>query len=449
MGVFHIRNGKDIKLKGAAAKEIIEQPLPSRVSVNPPDFKGLKLRPQVKIDDIVKRGTVLLTDKTNENIRIVSPAAGKVAAINRGEKRALLEVVVETDAPQATIEFEKYSEEQIKGLSREKIIELLLNGGLWPALRQRPFSKIADPSGKPKSIFVQALNTDPLSLDNDFILEDHYEDFQSGLNILKKLTDGAVNLCSSAAAKSKALSQAQGADIHKFSGPHPTGNVSTSIHYIDPIKKGDVVWYLGAQDVLRIALLIKEGKYPTLRYVALTGEGVSKAIYVKTTVGASIESLLDEPSKEGMRYITGSVLSGNAVNYNGFLGFYDSQVTVIPESPGRELLGWIKPGINKFTFSQTFVSAFLPKKEVSLSTDKQGSDRAIVLNHIYDDLVSLDIMVYFLLRAVIAGEIEEAEELGILECDEEDFALCTFACPSKTDVGAIIGDGLDLIDKEG
>jgi len=230
---------------------------------------------------------------------------------------------------------------------------------------------------------------------------------------------------------------------------HPAGNVSTHIHYVDPINKGDLVWYVEAQDVLRITALFTKGIYPIERIVAVTGEGAQgHQFYAKTILGAPLADLVDGKIHEEMRYLSGSVLAGKDVGADGFLRFYDTQVTILPKGGKREFMGWLAPGLNKYSFSRTFLSFFLPRREVSLDTDIHGSDRAIVMNNVYDPLVPLDIMTSFLIKAVLAGDIEEAEALGILECDEEDFALCTFACPSKTDVGGIIRQGLDLIEKE-
>jgi len=449
MADFQIRKGKDIKLKGAARKEIVELAPPQKVAVQPRDFRGLKLQPAVKAGDAVKVGTPLLKDKTHPDIKIVSPVSGKVIAVNRGDKRLLLEIIIESDGQRNAETFRKFNSDELKSVSREDIIKTLLDGGLWPVFRQRPFSKVADPHLSPKSIFVQGMNTEPLALDVDFLLERSEKEFQTGLDIIKKLTGGAVHLCVSAHAKSKALTAAQTVQIHRFSGPHPAGNVSTHIHHIDPVKKGDVVWHIGAQDVLRVAALFLNGIYPSDRVVAVTGEGAERRCYVKTVEGASMSSILEGNLKADMRYISGSVLAGTRVDQQGYLGFYDSQVTVIPEGGKRKLLGWLTPGFDSYSFSKTFVASFLPEKEVGLDTDTNGSERAIVLNHIYDEYVPLDIMTFFLLRAVLAGDIEECEKLGILECDEEDFALCSFACPSKVEVGEIIRRGLDLIEKEG
>lgn len=451
MGIFSIQRGRDIRLKGPARKEIVEIPLPRHVAVQPPDFKGISPRLSVQVDDAVKVGTPIFSDKAVAEIQVASPASGKVVAVNRGAKRTLLAVVIETDGKQETETFQKFSEEQIQNISKADVTGVLLKGCLWPVIRQRPFSKVANPHDKPKAVFVHAMNTEPLAPDIDFILEHREKEFRMGLTILRRLTGGDVHLCIKEGSRSRALTQAKDVHIHSFSGPHPAGNVSTHIHYVDPVNKGDLVWYIEAQDVLRVAELFLNGAYPAQRIVAVTGEGAAEKnrVYAGTVVGAPVTSLLGGGDlRQNMRYLSGSVLAGKDVGGDGFVRFYDSQITVIPEGGRREFLGWLSPGVNKYTFSKTFVSAFLPPREVSLDSDEHGSHRAIVMNNVYDALVPLDIMTYFLLKAVIAGNIEEAEELGILECDEEDFALCAFACPSKTDVGGIIRKGLDLIEKE-
>lgn len=448
MATFIIKKGRDIKLKGAASKEVVTLRVPSQVAIKPLDIKGIKPRLVVKPDDLVKVGTPLLEDKYHPEIKLVSPASGKVLSINRGDKRALLSVVVQTDGRQEPEIFQIYTSNEIRGLSREVITKALLQAGFWPCLRQRPFSKIAAPGGTPKSIFVQAMNTEPLALDIDAVLDGLENEFQAGLDALTRLTNGAVTLCCRQGAKSKALTQAKNVQTHFFSGPHPAGNVGTHIHHVDPLGKGEVVWHIRAEDVLRIGSFLIKGIYSPEKFVAVTGEGAPKAVYVRTIVGAPVSHLVQGTPAPDMRYLSGSVLSGQDVGPNGFLGFYDSQITVLPKGGRREFLGWISPGFNKYSFSRTFFSALTPNREISMNTDKNGSDRAIVLNDVYDKYVSLDIMTFFLIKAVWVGDIEEMERLGILECDEEDFALCTFACPSKFDVGAIVRQGLDMVEKD-
>ena len=450
MATFCIKKGRNIPLKGAASKEIINLPVSQRIAIQPQDFRGLKLRPIVKVNDPVRVGTPILMDKNNPDVRVLSPASGRVVVINRGEKRVLLEIVIELDGKQEAEGFSSYSQDQLKNISREDAIKSLLQGGMWPVIRQRPFSRVANPHDKPKSIFIHAMNTEPLAPDVDFILSQEDErEFQAGLEVIKKLTKGQVYLCAAAGSKSKSITGAQGVEVHYFAGQHPAGNVSTHIHYLNPINKGDIVWYVEAQDLLKIGALFLKGNYPSVRTVIVTGEGAKNRLYVKTIMGSPVSALLQGSDLQAKRCISGSVLTGKNIGANGFLRFYDSQFTIIPEGGERQFLGWLTLGFGQFTLSRTCVSAFLPCREYSLDTDKNGSDRAIVMNQIYDSLVPLDILTYFLVKAALAGDIEEMEKLGILECDEEDFALCTFACPSKVDVGGIIRQGLDLIEKEG
>lgn len=449
MSVFTVRKGKDILLKGAAEKKIEMLSLPTRIAISPSDFRSFRPRVLVKPGDEVKVGTPILENKDHPEMKIVSPVSGKVEAVNRGEQRALINVVIAADGRQEHLSYKSFPAEQTENLSKQDIINHLLAGGVWAFIRQRPFSKIANPHDNPKAIFVEAMNTEPLALDQDFILENRERDFQVGLDILKKLTTGPVYLCVSPAAKSKALTASKKVEVHQFSGPHPAGNLSTHIQFLNPLNKGEIIWYIRGEDVLRVAHLFLRGNFLAERFVAVTGEGAADRNYKKTVIGVPLSHILKGSRLNGMRCISGSVLNGTDIGADGYVGYYDSQVTVIPMGGKRELLGWLDPGLNKFSFSSTFLSSLKPQGEVSLDSDKHGSDRAIVLNDVYDRYVALDIPTYFLLKAVIAGEIEEAEKLGILECDEEDFALASFACPSKVDVGGIIHKGLDLIEKEG
>ncbi|MCA9401830.1 MAG: Na(+)-translocating NADH-quinone reductase subunit A, partial [Candidatus Omnitrophica bacterium] len=449
LSTYHITKGKNIALTGSPEKIIKDGLLPKKIAIQPPDFKGVKAKVVVKPGDSVEVGSELFNAKNIEGVKVVSPVSGKVLDVRRGEKRVLLEIVVETDGRQSAKSFPKFSKEQISGLDRDTVKKQLLDGGVWPAIRQRPFSKVASPEESPKSIFVRAINTDPLAADIDFILQSREEEFQIGLAILSKLTDGDVHVCVQDGASSIALTSMKNVQMHQFSGPHPAGNVGTHIHYVDPINKGDLVWYVEAQDVIRMARLFLDGAYFTEQIVAVGGEGAVEKKYFKTIIGAPLADLLPGANLDGMRCLSGSVLTGKNVGVKGYLCFYDSQVTVIPECNKREFLGWLLPGAKKYTFTKTFLSSFLPSKAYSLNTDENGGHRAIVMNNFYDKYVSLDVLTYFLLKAVIAKDIEESERLGILECAAEDFALATFACPSKVDIGGIIQGGLDLIEKEG
>ena len=404
MSIIQIKKGKNIRIKGQAEKKLVDLSLPKFIGVQPPDFRGLKPKVAVKVENFVKVGTPILTDKNIEGLNVVSPASGKVVAVNRGAKRALIDIVIETDGKQEKESFPKASVDEAKKLTQKQIVERLLAGGVWPAIRQRPFSNIANPSDKPKSIFVHAMNTEPLAADVDFLLADKENEFRTGLELLAKLTEGKVHVCLDKNAKSQALTRACG-DIrfHKFSGPHPAGNVSTHIYHIDPIQKGDVVWYIEAVDVVNIAKLILEGEYPSEKIVAVTGEKVAKRFYAKTIAGAQVASLLEGSSLEDTRVISGSVLKGRDVGEKGFVGYYDNQISAVPAGGKRKLLGWMVPGFKKYSLSRTFLSSLNKGDDFSLDTDKNGSDRAIVLNDVYDKYVPLDIPVFFLLRSIYAG----------------------------------------------
>ncbi len=452
MKIIKIQKGRDIPLKGAAEEKIVSLPLPQTVAVQPPDFHGLRLRPVVRIKDKVLVGSPLLEDKTDSRIKVVSPVSGIVSEIYRGEKRALLRVAVQCDGQQKALRFSRYSLKDISALSSKNIIGQLLAGGLWPFLRQRPFARTARPEDCVKAVFVQAHITEPLAPNLDFLLQGKEEAFQLGLDILKKLTSGKVFVCCSPQARSQALTEAKGVEVFGFSGPHPAGNVSTHIHCLDPVRKGDVVWYLGAEDVLRIADMFSQGQFNPQRTVAVTGEGASTRLYYQTVLGVPLRHLLMDPFLDEQRFLSGSVLRGTDVGPDGYVCFYDQQITLLPRGGKREFMGWLHPGWNKYSFSRTFLSSLQkrhPERHVSLDTDYHGGHRAIVLNHIYDDYVPLDILPYFLVRAILSGDLEEAERLGLLECVEEDFALCSFACPSKFDVGGVIRRGLRMLEEEG
>ncbi len=447
-GTFHIKKGRDIPLKGAAEKKIIDLPLPRTVAVQPPDFKGIRPRLCVREGDIVEAGTIVFRDKDNPVLQVAAPVAGTVQAIQRGPKRVLEAVIINVAQKQHARKGKKASKTALDRLTSDEVIHLLLKTGLWPLIRQRPFSCVPPPNKKPKNIFIKAMNTEPLAPDMDLILDEKQSEFYAGLKVLAKLCDNTLHVCLSTASQSKALLEAEDVVLSKFSGPHPAGNVSTHIHHLAPLGKGETAWYVDAQDVARIGSFFLTGQFPHEKVIAVTGEQASKCYYARTTVGAPMKALLEQEDALDVRYLSGNVLTGQDVGYEGYVHFYDTQVTVLPLGGERELLGWLRWGKNKFTFSKTFASAFDAPKKVSLDTALQGGLRAIVQNNVYDHLVPLDIMVYFLIRAILVRDWEEAEALGLLECDPEDFALCSFACPSKTDVVGIIRQGLEDLSRE-
>jgi Na+-transporting NADH:ubiquinone oxidoreductase subunit A len=448
MKIVRIKKGRNIPLKGMARKELRELLRPVEIALPFFEFPAHQFRLLVKEGDRIQAGALVAEDREGTGISLASPVGGTVKAIIRGQKRAIVSVVIRVEGAQDPVQHGRLSGNALAGLSREAVIDRLLKGGVWPFLRQRPFMKIANPKILPKSIFIHAMNTDPLAPDIDVTLEGCGSEFQAGIDILKRLTTGPVFLCCDAATRSKVLTEARNVEIVGFSGPHPAGNVGTHIHYLDPIEKNSVVWFIEAQDVLRVARLFTEGIFDPRKVIAITGEAADNRVYMKTILGVSVAHLLGEPKKEAARYISGSALNGADVGYEGSVGWYHAQLTVIPAGGTRTMFAWLRPGFGSFSFSKTVVASFLPSKEVSLDTDFHGGHRAIVMNDVYDELNALDILPFFLIKAIYAGEVEEMIRLGIFECAAEDFTLCTFACPSKVDVSGIIQRGLDLMEKE-
>jgi len=442
-----IRKGLDIKLKGAAERVFAELPASETAVVKPTDFVGIRPKLCVKVGDEVKAGTPLFCDKDNERVVFTSPVSGEVIEINRGAKRKLLDIKVLADSE---TQYESFTANDPANMDREAIIELLLKSGIWPNIRQRPFEIIANPDNNPKSIFISAFDSAPLGPDNDFLLHGHGEEFQKGLDAIAMLTSGKVHLnVKAGSTTSKVFSNSKNVQINQVSGPHPAGNVGVQIHHIDPINKGEVVWHLSPQAVLTIGRLFLEGRYNASRTIALAGSEVKKGKYFKTVVGGSIKHMVTGNIHEGnLRYISGNPLTGASIPADGYIGFYDSQVTVLPEGNKMEFLGWVTPGLHKFSMSRTFLSWLMPGKEYNLNTNLNGESRAYVVTGEYEKVMPMDIFPVHLIKSIMIGDIEQMENLGIYEVAEEDFALCEFVCTSKTNVQEIIREGLDLVREE-
>ncbi len=334
-------------------------------------------------------------------------------------------------------------------LSKEAITEYLLAGGVWPFIRQRPYAIIANPQDMPKSIFVSCFDSAPLGPDYDYIFQNVDPDFQTGIDTLAKLTSGKVHLCvQSDYPPAATFKKAKNVEIHEFSGPHPAGNVGVQIHHIDPVNKGDVVWYVNPQDVAIIGRLMSKAVYDASKTIVLCGSEINAPRYYKVTGGCRMTAFAENIKAGNIRYISGNVLTGTRVETDGYLGYYDSQVTVIPEGDHYELLGWAMPGFSKYSAGRTFFSWLTPNKEYDLDTNLNGGHRALVMTGQYERVFPMDIYPEHLVKAILAGEIEKMEQLGIYEVAEEDFALCEFVCTSKTDVQSIIRDGIDMMIKE-
>ncbi|MBC8489478.1 MAG: Na(+)-translocating NADH-quinone reductase subunit A [Bacteroidetes bacterium] len=444
--VIRISKGLDIKLLGEAEKKVT-QVSSDNFALKPPDFVDVFPKLFLKEGDEVKAGTPVFFNKYRDNIILTSPVSGKVTEIRRGAKRKMLEIRIESDGK---MNYEDFGKADPASLSKEKIIEKLLKSGIWAQIRQRPYSVIADPKDEPKAIFISAFNSAPLAPDYDFILDEESQAFQAGLNALGKLTSGKIHLnINNGKPCSKTFLEAKGVQINRFKGPHPAGNIGVQIYNIDPINKGDIVWYISPQAVVTVGKLFFEGKYNASRIIALTGSEVIKPQYFKVIAGTLVTDLFKNNINSGnVRYISGNVLTGSKIERDGYLGFYNDQITVIPEGDYYEFLGWSMPRINKFSFSRTFVSWLFPNKKYRLDTNLNGGQRAFVLTGEYEKVFPMNIYPMQLLKAIIVKDIDLMENLGIYEVDEEDFALCEFIDASKTEMQAIVREGLDYMRKE-
>ena len=444
---IRLKKGLNIHLFGAADKVYASVKPTYKYVVKPTDFHSLMPKLSVKVGDKVKAGTPLFFDKKSDKVNFCSPVSGEVIDILRGEKRKIMEIVIKADAE---IAYKQFATAAADSLSREQLIDAMLIAGLWPFIRQKPYDIIANPTDTPKAIFISTFSTAPLAIDNDFALYGMDELFQKGLNYIVKLTKGKTHLNTDGNTNpSKVFSSAQGVQINKVSGPHPAGNVGVQIHHIDPINKGDIIWYLQPQDVIAIARLFTEGKYDVSRIVSLCGSQIQKPRYYRSIAGAQINNLLFENTREGkIRVISGDILSGTQINTDGCLGFYDTQLTVLPEGDEAEFLGWMLPGLHKFSASRTFLSWLFPSKKYNLDTNMHGEERAYVMTGEYEKVLPMDIYPTHLIKSIMIEDVDLMENLGIYEVSPEDLALCEFVCTSKIEVQSIIRQGLDLVRKE-
>jgi Na+-transporting NADH:ubiquinone oxidoreductase subunit A len=389
---------------------------------------------------------VIFSDKKTEGVNYTAPGAGVVKAINRGERRVLQSVVIELDGDDA-VEFNKYSAGELSGLTKEQVEENLIASGLWTALRTRPFSRVPQPGTTPNSIFVAAMDTNPLAGDPAVIIAEQKEAFSQGLEVLTKLSASTVYVCKAPGAD---IPTADGVTVEEFEGGHPAGNVGTHIHFLDSVSQKKTVWTIGYQDVIAVGKLFTEGKLFTDRVVSVAGPRAASPSLLRTRLGASFSELLNGAEiGTNNRVISGSVWSGRAAaGPTAFLSRYANQVTILEEGDKREFMGWVVPGTNKFSVLNLFASALNRSKKFDFTTTTNGSERAMVPVGQFEKLMPLDILPTQLLRALVTGDIVHAMELGCLELDEEDLALCTFACPGKYEYGPILRDNLTRIERE-
>ena len=402
----------------------------------------------VKVGDVVKKGQILFSDKKNEGVHFTAPASGVVKEINRGAKRVLQSVVISVQGNDS-VQFTKYESNQLASLERSEIVDTLVESGAWTALRTRPFSKVPAIDAQPASIFVTAMDTNPLAADAPLIINNNRKAFTDGLALLSKLTAGKVYVCKGQIALPK--SEVSNVEEKVFTGVHPAGLAGTHIHFIDPVSATKQVWSINYQDVIAFGQLFTTGELYSEKVISLAGPAVSTPRLVRTVMGASTVELTAGELIEGqVRVISGSVLCGvTAVGPHAYLGRYHNQISALVEGYEKELFGWGAPGLNKHSVSRVFLSALNRAKKFAFTTTTGGSNRAMVPIGQYERVMPLDILPTVLLRDLIVGDTDGAQTLGCLELDEEDLALCTYACPGKYEYGSILRNCLSKIEKEG
>ena len=442
-----LRKGLDINLRGKPSAELFEVPQADAYALMPDDYVGVTPKAVVKEGESVKAGTALFIDKNHPEVKFVSPVSGVVLGVDRGERRKILTIRVKPDKEQSYVDFGK---KDVAKLTPDEVKLALMEAGIFGFIKQRPYDVVAEPENKPKAIFVSAFDSKPLAPDFDFILKGQEADFQTGIDALAKLAP--VYLGVSVKQHSSVLTNIQHATVTLFDGPHPAGNVGVQIHHVNPINKGEVVWTLGAEEVLFVGRLFNLGHVDFTRTIALTGSEVKSPAYSKVILGTQLTSLLKNriTDSKPLRIIDGNVLTGRPVSDEAFLGAHSTQVTVIPEgSDVNEMFGWIMPRFKDFSVSRSYFSwLFGKKKEYVLDARVKGGERHMIMSNEYDRVLPMDILPEFLIKAIIAGDIDRMEALGIYEVAPEDFALCEFVDSSKLELQHLVREGLDALRAE-
>ena len=444
--VIKLRKGLDINLKGKAAEELVTVKEPGFYALVPDDFPGVTPKVVVKEQEYVMAGGPLFIDKNHPEVKFVSPVSGVVTSVERGARRKVMNIVVEAAAEQ---DYEEFGKQDVARMNADRVKELLLQSGMFAFIKQRPYDVIADPAVAPRAIFVSAFDSNPLAPEFEFALKGEEANFQTGLDALAKIAKTYLGI--SVKQKSAALTQAKNVTITAFDGPNPAGNVGVQINRIAPVVKGETVWTIDPQAVIFIGRLMNTGRVDMTRTVAVTGSEVLKPAYTKLRVGALLTSVFagNVTKDKELRYISGNVLTGKQVSPNGVLGAFHSQVSVIPEGNDfHEMLGWIMPRFNQFSVNHSYFSWLLGKKEYTIDARIKGGERHMIMSGEYDKVFPMDILPEFLIKAIIAGDIDRMEALGIYEVAPEDFALCEFVDSSKLELQRIVRAGLDMLRAE-
>ena len=449
--IIKLKKGFDINLAGKAEKSISDAPQPETFALKPTDFVGMS-RPKLLVGegDNVKAGTPVLYDKLHEDVMYCAPVSGEIVEVKRGAKRRILEIKILADKEMAYESFPMHNVSDIANLGKDEAKALMLKGGVWPNIIQRPYGIVANENDTPKAIFISAFDSHPLAGDYAYTLKGQEKEFQAGIDILKKFTDGRIHLNHDADAEvSTVFANIQNVQHNKFSGSHPAGNVGVQIHHLDPMNKGEVAWTVSPYGVAQIGKLFLEGKYDASKQIALAGSEVKKPQYYSTYTGASINKMVaDNVKQDHVRYISGNVLTGEKIESDGYVGFYHNVVSVIPEGDYEEAFGWILPSTNKLSFHKAFgLFSFMngSKKEYVLDTNQRGEKRAFVMTGAFEKVIPMDIYFDYLFKAILSEDFDNIEALGIYELVEEDVALCEFIDVSKHDLQDILREGLTLI----
>ncbi|MGB8713132.1 MAG: Na(+)-translocating NADH-quinone reductase subunit A [Onishia taeanensis] len=449
--MIEVKRGLDLPIAGAPEQRIEDARPVRHVAILGTDYVGMKPTMEVREGDSVKLGQLLFTDKKIDGVRFTAPAAGEVVAINRGEKRKLLSVVIKVDEKtEEAVEFTAHGAGKLASLDRQVVVDQLVESGLWTALRTRPFSRTPALDAVPESIFVTAVDTHPLSPDPAIIINEAPEAFENGLKVLSRLTEGKVFLCQAPDAKLPGSNVDQ-VQVESFGGPHPAGLVGTHIHHLSPVALNKKVWHIGYQDVIAFGKMFAEGKLDVSRVIAIGGPRAENPRLLRTRIGASTEELLagEVKAPDDTRVISGSVFAGSiAEGALRYVGRFHNQLSLLEEGNKRAFMGWLSPGANRHSVMGIYLSKILGLKKYAPDTSTNGSERAMVPVGNYETVMPLDILPTQLLRSLIVGDIETAMQLGCLELDEEDLALCTYVCPGKYEYGPILRDNLTTIEKE-
>lgn len=446
---FKIKKGLNIPISGSPSQEISAGAKVTSVALLGPDTVDLKPGMLVAVGETVKLGQALFKDKQNPGVVFTSPGSGTIAAINRGERRVLQSVVVTLDGDDEET-FASYPDGDLQSIGREDATKNLLASGMWTAFRTRPFSKIPGPEDRPAAIFVTAIDTNPLAANPDLIVERDSAAFENGLQIIAKLTDGSVHVCT-AAGSSVPCPDDSRIQASQFSGPHPAGLAGTHIHFLEPVSESRIVWQIGYQDVIAIGKLFVTGRLSVDRVVALAGPCVSNPRLIATRLGANIAELVDgEIEGSAVRIVSGSVLNGHrAAGWAAWLGRYDNQITVLQEGEPRQFLSWMRPGIGRFSAARAYAGNLFRGDKFPLTTTQNGSPRAMVSIGSFEQVMPLDILPTPLLKALLVRDTDTARDLGCLELAEEDLALCSFVCTGKYDYGRHLRKNLREIEVNG